>query len=85
MRRKVIRLAGAAALTFGPLVSGPDAQIERGPAALSGQTQDFTPIEKAAVVLTGEPIVVRGITEYAAAGAAGAPPAERSDCAARVA
>jgi hypothetical protein len=48
MRRKVIRLAGVAALTFGALVSGAAAQIERGPAALSGQMQNFTPIEKAA-------------------------------------
>jgi hypothetical protein len=33
MRRKVIMLAGAAALTIGALMSGADAQIERGPAA----------------------------------------------------
>jgi hypothetical protein len=48
MRRKVIMIAGAAALTIGPLMSGADAQIERGPATLSGQAQNFTPIEKAA-------------------------------------
>jgi hypothetical protein len=48
MRRKVIMLAGAAVLTFAAFVSGADAQIERGPAALAGQAQNFTPIEKAA-------------------------------------
>ena len=50
MRRKVIRVAGAAVLTFGglALICGADAQIERGPAALAGQAQNFTPIEKAA-------------------------------------
>ena len=48
MRRKAIRLAGAAALTIGALISGADAQIERGPAALAGQAQNFRPIEKAA-------------------------------------
>jgi hypothetical protein len=49
MRRKVIMLAGAAALTIGAaFISGASAQIERGPAALSGQAQNFTPIEKAA-------------------------------------
>jgi hypothetical protein len=48
MRRKVIMLAGAAALTIGALVSGADAQIERGPAALAAQAQNFTPVEKAA-------------------------------------
>ena len=35
MRRKVIMLAGAAALTIGALMSGADARIERGTAALS--------------------------------------------------
>ena len=48
MRRKVIMLAGATALTIGAVISGADAQIERGPAALSAQAQNFTPIEKAA-------------------------------------
>jgi hypothetical protein len=48
MGRKAIRLAGAAALTIAALMSGADAQIERGPAALSGQAQNFTPVEKAA-------------------------------------
>ena len=48
MRRKVMMLAGAAALMFGALVPSADAQIERGPAALAGQAQNFTPIEKAA-------------------------------------
>ena len=47
MRRKVIMLAGAAALTIG-LMSGADAQIERGPAALAEHAQNFTPVEKAA-------------------------------------
>jgi hypothetical protein len=44
----MIMLASAAALTIGALISGADAQIERGPAALSGQAQNFTPVEKAA-------------------------------------
>ena len=48
MRRKAIMLAGAAALTIAALMSPADAQIERGPAALSGQAQNFTPVEKAA-------------------------------------
>jgi hypothetical protein len=48
MRRLTIALAGAAALTIGGgLIWGAEAQIERGPAALSKTTQDFTPIEKA--------------------------------------
>jgi len=45
---EAIMLAGAAALTIAALMSGADAQIERGPAALSGQAQNFTPVEKAA-------------------------------------
>jgi hypothetical protein len=48
MRRKVIMLASAAALTIVGLMSGADAQIERGPAALAGQAQNFTPVERAA-------------------------------------
>jgi hypothetical protein len=48
MRRKVVMLVGAAALTAPTLISSADAQIERGPAALAGQAQNFTPVEKAA-------------------------------------
>ena len=49
MRRVAIALASAAALMIGgAVISGADAQIERGPAALPGQAQNFTPIEKAA-------------------------------------
>ena len=49
MRRVGIALAGTAALMIGTaLISGANAQIERGPAALSGRAQNFTPIEKAA-------------------------------------
>ena len=77
MRRKVIMLAGAAALTIGALISGADAQIERGPAALSGQAQNFTPIEKAACGPIGAGSAARGITGCAAASIAGALPAER--------
>ena len=49
MRRKVIVLAAMAALMSG--VWAPwhaQAQIERGPAALAGAAQNYTPIEKAA-------------------------------------
>ncbi len=49
MRRKVIVLAAMAALMSG--VGAPwhaQAQIERGPAALAGAAQNYTPIEKAA-------------------------------------
>jgi hypothetical protein len=49
MRRLMITVAGTAALMVQvALVSGASAQIERGPAALSGTVQNFTPIEKAA-------------------------------------
>ena len=48
MRRKVIMFAGAAALTIGAVISSANAQIERGPTALSGQAQNFTRVEKAA-------------------------------------
>jgi hypothetical protein len=49
MRRVVIGLAGTAALMIGAaLISGANAQIERGPAALAEQAQNFTPVEKAA-------------------------------------
>jgi hypothetical protein len=49
MRRVVIALAGTAALMIGAaLISGANAQIERGPAALAEQAQNFTPVEKAA-------------------------------------
>jgi hypothetical protein len=49
MRRVAIALAGTAALMIGgAFISGASAQIERGPAALAGQAQNFTPVEKAA-------------------------------------
>ena len=46
--RKNATMLVTTALTIGPLVTGAGAQIERGPAALSGQAQNFTPIERAA-------------------------------------
>jgi len=49
MRRMAIMLAASATLLFG--ATSPwqaQAQIERGPAALAGAAQNFTPIEKAA-------------------------------------
>jgi hypothetical protein len=48
MRRKVIILAGVAALAVAALMPGANAQIERGAAALADQVQNFTPVEKAA-------------------------------------
>ncbi len=49
MRRMAVRFAGATALIISvALIGSANAQIERGPAALSGQIQNFTPVEKAA-------------------------------------
>jgi len=49
MRRVVIALAGTVSLMIGAaFISGANAQIERGPAALAEQAQNFTPVEKAA-------------------------------------
>jgi hypothetical protein len=48
MRRKVVMLVGAAAQTARALISSAAAQMERNPAALAGQAQNFTPVEKAA-------------------------------------
>jgi hypothetical protein len=49
MRRKVIVLAALAALMSGVVAPWQaQAQIERGPAALAGAAQNYTPIEKAA-------------------------------------
>ena len=79
MRRLAITLASAAALTMGSaLMGGASAQMERGPAALSGQAQNFTPVEKAACGPHWGRFCGPGITGSAAAGIAGAPPAERA-------
>jgi hypothetical protein len=48
MRRIAITLGTAALMNGGAFISGASAQIERGPAALAGQAQNFTPVEKAA-------------------------------------
>ncbi len=49
MRRMAIMLAALAALTSGAAAPWQaQAQIERGPAALAGVAQNYTPIEKAA-------------------------------------
>jgi hypothetical protein len=49
MRRTAILLAASMGLVVGGSLIGPvQAQIERGPAALSETTQNYTPIEKAA-------------------------------------
>ena len=49
MRRIAITLAASAALMVGgALTWQAQAQMERGPAALAGAAQNFTPIEKAA-------------------------------------
>ena len=78
MRRKVIVLAAMAALMSG--VGAPwhaQAQIERGPAALAGAAQNYTPIEKAACGPRQGPILQPvAITGSAGAIIAGARPAE---------
>ena len=49
MRRLAITLAASAALMAAAVTPWQaQAQIERGPAALAGQAQNFTPVEKAA-------------------------------------
>ena len=49
MRRIAITLAASAGLMFGSALTWQaQAQMERGPAALAGAAQNFTPIEKAA-------------------------------------
>jgi hypothetical protein len=76
MRRNVVMLVGAAALTVGALISSADAQIERGPAALAdGRKTSRRSIEPPAVRI-GAGSAARFITGSAAGGVAGAPRAE---------
>jgi hypothetical protein len=76
MRRKVIRLAGAAALTVGALMSGADAQIERVLRRSPNRLKTSRRSKKPPAVLTGAGSAARFITGCAAAGVAGARPAE---------
>ena len=78
MRRLAITLASAAALTMvSALMWSADAQIERGPAALAARRKTSRPLKRPPAVLIGAGSAARGVTGSAAAGIAGAPPAER--------